>query len=184
MLVALDINHTRPLVWSLLFVCFCLWLFQKLTRELQKTVNLTDFPDCHPLTPWNPVGNSHAVDELVVQPGQALPLFIVKLKPLPMENKPRVIAVDYEDTSSVLEVESHTIDSVDYLIAALQHHLKTADPLCVEYFEEMTQSYSSLTDVSVLNQGDLTKHKLRVSKVPCFVCFCSFGESFDNTTLQ
>ena len=101
-----------------------------------------------------------------------------------MENKPRVIAVDYEDTSSVLEVESHTIDSVDYLIAALQHHLKTADPLCVEYFEEMTQSYSSLTDVSVLNQGDLTKHKLRVSKVPCFVCFCSFGESFDNTTLQ
>ena len=62
---------------------------------------------------------------------------------------PLAIVVESDNTSSVLEVESQTIDSVDYLIGALQNHLKTADPLCVEYFEETTQSYSSLTDVGV-----------------------------------
>jgi len=77
-------------------------------------VNLTDFPDCHPLTPWNPMRNSNAVDELVVQPSQALPLFVVKLKPLPEDTKSREIAVEYHTTSSVLEIEPLTVDSVDY----------------------------------------------------------------------
>ena len=70
------------------------------------------------------------MDELVVQPGQAMPLFIVKLKSQPSDTRPREMEVEYANTSSKLEVESHPIDSVDYLIAALQHHLKTADPLC------------------------------------------------------
>ena len=98
------------------------------------------------------MGNSHAVDELVVQPGQALPLFIVKLKPLP-DNKPREIAVEYNGSFSVLEVESSAIDSVEYLIAALQHHFKTADSLEVEYFDPEKQHYSLLTDVGVRHKG-------------------------------
>ena len=141
-------------------------------------MDISRFPNCHPVHHSDArKGNSSAVEELVVQPSQALPIFIVKLKPLPKDGTSRVIAVDFENTSSMLQVESHTIDSVDYLIAALQHHLKTADPLCVEYFEGAKQNYSPLTDVGVLNQGDLTKHKLRVSKVPCFIfSFSSFQQ--------
>ena len=134
--------------------------------SLPFVVDFSDFPNCHPVRHYvAKEGHSNVVDELVVQPGQALPLFIVKLKPLPKNITPRAIAVDYENTSSVLEVESTTIDSVEYLIAALQHHLKTAKPLKVEYLDEPKQNYSLLTDVDVLNQGDLTTHKLRVANV-------------------
>ena len=125
-------------------------------------MNLNDFPGCDPLTPWNPVGNSHAVDELVVQHGQALPLFIVHLKPFPEDNKPREIVVECQNSTSVLEVESAKVDSVEYLLAALQHHFKTADSLHVEYFDQVRHEYLPLVDVNVLNQGDLTHHKLRV----------------------
>jgi len=41
---------------------------------------------------------------------------------------------------------------VEYLIAALQHHFKTAVPQEVEYFDEMTKDDSPLTDVGTLNQ--------------------------------
>ena len=132
-----------------------------------------DSPSCHPLLHFvAKKGNSHSVDVLVVQPGQALPLFIVMLKPLPQNTKPREIAVEYLNTPSTLEVESDTIDSAEYLNAALQHHFKTAVPLEVENFDETRQDYSPLTDVGVLNQVDLTKHKLRVKEVPSF--FVSF----------
>ena len=121
----------------------------------------------------------------MVQPGQTHPLFIVKLKPLPKDGIPRAIAVDYENTSSVLEVESHPIDSVDFLNAALQHHLKTADPLCV-YFEGATQNYSPLSGAGVLNQGDLTSTSCGFQR--CLVLFLfsfSFSfSSFDNPILS
>ena len=101
------------------------------------------------------------------------------LKPLPKNIKPRDIAVEYHNTPSTLEVESAMVDSVEYLIAALRH-FKTAVPLEVEYFDQVRQDYSPLTDVGALNQGDLTKHKLRVKEVGGFLfilllllCSCS-----------
>ena len=88
---------------------------------------------------------------------------------LPKDTEPREITVDYLGALSILEVESNTVDSVEYLVAALQHHFKTSAPLKVEYFDEEKQDYSPLTDVSALNRGDLAKHKLRVTKVPFFL---------------
>lgn len=106
------------------------------------------------------------MDELVVQPAQALPLFIFKMRPLPQDARPREIPVEFDYTNTLLEVESELVASVEYLVAALQHHFKTADHLKVEYLDEVGQVYLPLTDVGVLNQGDLSKHKLRVTKVP------------------
>ena len=63
-----------------------------------------------------------------MQPSQALPLFIIKLKPLPKNTKPHEIEVEYLNTPSTLKVESANIDSVECLISALQHHFKTAMP--------------------------------------------------------
>ena len=42
-------------------------------------MNLSQFPSCLPLHPQKLKGNPIAVDELVIQPPQALPLFVIRL---------------------------------------------------------------------------------------------------------
>ena len=52
---------------------------QKQTKPNENLVNLDEFPSCFPLAPQKLQGNPSAVDELVIQPPQAHPLFVIRL---------------------------------------------------------------------------------------------------------
>ena len=75
------------------------------------------------------------------------------MKPIPAGLTTKQIRIeDQQGKLSTLEVEAD-LKSLDYLVAALQHHLKTALPLKIEFLDDAKGMYQALSDVTLLNSA-------------------------------
>jgi len=124
-------------------------------------VNFKTFPNCEILSPWKPRFNSYSVDELVAQTPQALPIFIIKMKPEILPKRSLVLEFEGTGYGEFIIENEQNFKNADYLIAAAQHFIKTAQSLQIDYFNPVGGGYQPLTDPKVLS-NNITKLRATV----------------------